>query len=65
MPIYKFKSFEDARRALWNLKPDAEYYRQVSRLFAIGFRISPPACKRGIFPFRSINEANASNKRNG
>lgn len=62
MPVYKFKSFEDARQALWNFNPDAEYYRRVARLFELGFTLSPPVCKHGLFPFRSIEEANAWGK---
>lgn len=57
MPIYKFKSFEDAERALWNFNPDTGYYLQVSKLFELGFRLSPPQCRRGIFKFRSLEEA--------
>ncbi|MFH0975663.1 MAG: hypothetical protein V1874_07750 [Spirochaetota bacterium] len=60
MPIYKYKSFEDARRALWTYNPDAVYFKRIARLFEIGFRLSPPVCKRGVFPFHSIEEANSS-----
>ncbi len=58
MPVYKFKTFEDAERALWTLNPDDEYYRRVRGLFEIAFRLAPPKCRRGIFRFSSIEEAN-------
>jgi len=57
MPVYKFKSFEDAERALWNFNPDSDYYRRVAGLFQITFKLSPPACKRGVHPYRNIEEA--------
>jgi hypothetical protein len=62
MPIYKYKSFEDARRALWNHNPDDEYYKRVARLFELAFTLSPPKNKRGIFTFHNISEANSSGK---
>jgi hypothetical protein len=62
MPLYKFKSFEDARQALWNYNPDAEYFRRIAQLFKIGFKLAQPVCRRGIFTFRNIDEANAFNK---
>jgi hypothetical protein len=59
MPIYKYKSFEDAKHALWTYNPDAAYYKRIARLFEIGFTLSPPVCKHGVFPFHSIEEANS------
>ena len=57
MPLYKFKSFEEAEQALWNFKPDPEYYRQVSQLFDLAFRLAPPRNTPGILKYKSINEA--------
>lgn len=58
MTIYKFNSFEEAERALWDFNPHTEFYRRVAGLYEIAFRISPPQCKHGIFKFRSIEDAN-------
>jgi hypothetical protein len=33
MPIYKYKSFEEAERALWNFHPDEAYFRKVADLW--------------------------------
>jgi hypothetical protein len=60
MPLYKYKSFEDARHALWNYNPGIEYYKRVARLFNLAFNLSPPRNKKGVFPFRNISEANTS-----
>ena len=62
MPLYKYKTFKEARQSLWNYNPDAAYYRRVAQLFNIGFKLAPPVCRRGVFPFRSIEEANAFTK---
>lgn len=59
MPVYKFKSYEQARQALWNFNPDNDYFIRIARLFNLGFRLSPPVCRRGVFYFRNIEEANA------
>lgn len=48
MPIYTYKSFEEAERALWNFNPDEEYYRQVSQLFQLAFSLNPPKNTPGI-----------------
>lgn len=60
MPVYKFKSFEEAERALWNFNPDAGYYRRVAGLFELAFRLSPPKCRRGVLAFHSLDEAKNS-----
>ncbi len=62
MPIYKYRSFEEAERALWNFNPDTEYYRQVSQLFDLAFRLSPLKNTPGIFKFKSIDDAGRERK---
>lgn len=57
MPVYKYRSFEEAEKALWCLEPDEEYYRNASRLWEIA-DIIPHTCPKGIFKFRTIEEAN-------
>lgn len=58
MPIYKYKSFEQTERALWNFQPDAAYYKKVVALWAFANRLRPIKYPRGIFKFRTIEEAN-------
>ncbi len=63
MPIYKFKSFEEAEKALWNFDPDENYYQKIAKLFQLGFRLSPPQCRRGIFKFKNFEEREKFNKK--
>lgn len=58
MPVYKYKTFEQAERALWNFQPDAAYYKKVAELWAFANRLRPIKYPRGIFKFRTIEEAN-------
>ena len=57
MPVYRFKSFEEAERAMWTFDPDAGYYERVRQLFDIAAHLSPLKCRRGVFKFRSTGEA--------
>ena len=57
MTIYRFKSHEEAAKALWTFNPDADYYKRVSRLFQIAFKLSPMKCVKGIQVFTSIEKA--------
>jgi len=59
MPVYRFRSFEEARRALWRYEPDEAYYRMLSDLFELGNRLAQSAKPAGIFRFHSISEKNA------
>jgi hypothetical protein len=58
MGIEKFKTFEEAERALWCFKPDAEYYKRVAELWKAANRLCPPDFPSGIFKYRTIEEAN-------
>ncbi|HFE64893.1 hypothetical protein B1H10_07940 [candidate division KSB1 bacterium 4484_188] len=58
MPVYKFKTFEEAERALWNFNPDEAYYARVAELWNFANKLSPVSYPRGIFKFRSLEEAN-------
>ena len=58
MPVQKFKTFEEAEEALWNFNPDAQYYKQVAELWEFANKLSPIEYPRGIFKFKTIEEAN-------
>ena len=58
MPVYKYKTFEQAERALWNLHPDAAYYKIVAELWNFANKLRPMRYPRGIFKFRTMEEAN-------
>jgi len=63
MPLQKFRSFEEARRALWVKEDDPRLAIRLRALFAFSRRLV------GIFPFpsglrkfRSIEEADTERK---
>jgi hypothetical protein len=58
MPVYKYKSFDGADKALWNFHPDEEYFKQVAELWRFANKLSPITYPPGIFKFRTIEEAN-------
>lgn len=58
MPIYKYKSFEEAEKALWNIKPDANYFERVSELWEFADKLNPIKYPQGIFKFKTIEQAN-------
>lgn len=58
MPVYKYKSFEEAERALWNFHPDEAYFQRVAELWEFAKKLNPINYPPGIFKFRNIEEAN-------
>lgn len=58
MPIYKYKTFEEAEKALWNFNPDEQYYDRVAELWDFANELSSLSYPKGIFKFKSIEEAN-------
>lgn len=58
MPVYKYKTFEEAEKALWNFEPDEAYFERVRQLFALAQQLNPVRCPRGVFKFKTIEEAN-------
>jgi hypothetical protein len=58
MPVYKFKTFKDAERALWNFQPDEIYYERLKDLWDIADKLNPIAYPKGIFKFKTLQEAN-------
>lgn len=58
MPVQRFRTFDDARRALWCDRDDPSLYRRIARLWATSSRLVPRAIPRGVRMFRSIEESN-------
>ena len=58
MPIQKFRSFDEAREALWGEAGDPAHLRRVAWLWAFSDRLYPMRIPRGLYRFESIEEAN-------
>jgi len=58
MPVYKYKTFEEAEQALWNYHPDEAYYKRVAELWEFANKLNPITYPKGIFKFKTIEEAN-------
>jgi hypothetical protein len=56
--IQKFSSFEEAETALYCLEPDQAYFERVANLWNLVDHLCPRKYPRGIFRYRSIDEAN-------
>jgi len=62
MAVYKFRTFGDAQRALWNFYPDQAYFKQVADLWDTADKLCPVTYPQGIFRFKTIDEANKQRK---
>lgn len=58
MPIFKYKTFEEAERALWNFQPDETYFTKVAELWNFANKLSPIIYPKGIFKFKTLKEVN-------
>lgn len=58
MPIQRFRSFDEARRALWVDRDSPELARRIRSLWAFASRLAPVQHPRGLWKFRTIEEAN-------
>jgi hypothetical protein len=62
MPVERFRTFEEAKEALWNFKPDATYFKQLAELWNTANRLCPISYPKGVFRYKSIDEANKQRK---
>lgn len=58
MPVYKYRTFEEAERALWNFNPDEAYFKRVAELWEFADQLNSIIYPKGVFRFRNIEEAN-------
>jgi hypothetical protein len=59
MPVRRFRSHEEARRALWMDPGDPGLPGRIRRLWERSRKLAPLGIPRGLRKFRSIEEANA------
>lgn len=57
MPVQRFRSFDEARRALWLPVGDPSLPRRLRALWKMAGRLAPRTAPRGLFRFRSLEEA--------
>ena len=57
MSVFKFKTFEEAHRSLWNFFPDDEYFNKVHALFALAGALNKVKYPVGLFKYKTLKEA--------
>jgi hypothetical protein len=57
MPVYKYKSFQDARDALLVKKPDENYYKMLSGFYETFGKLFTKRFPHGVYKFKTIKEA--------
>jgi hypothetical protein len=58
MPVQKFRSFEQAREALWTDPRDPSYARTLAWLWGLSSRLAGRHYPPGVYRYSSIEEAN-------
>lgn len=57
MPVYKYRTLEEAQKALWNFHPDKAYFKQLAELWDTANKLCPMRCPKGVFKYRNIDKA--------
>ena len=58
MVVQKFRSFQEAKEALWCFKPDIDYYQSVKEFWKTTARLRPlKKYPHGISKYKSFAEA--------
>lgn len=61
MPVIKYRSFEEAQKAMWCFWPTEEYYRKLADLFEFSNQIFSHFQRPlpGILKYKSLDQAKA------
>ena len=62
MPIQKFRTLDEARRALWMRSDDPRLPERARALMAFSRRLAIVHAPPGVRKFRAMDEANAERK---
>ncbi len=62
MPVQKFRTLDEARRALWMRSDDPRLPDRARRLMAFSRRLAIVHAPPGVRRFRTMEEANAERK---
>ena len=57
MPVYKYKTFQEARDALIVKNPDENYYKMLEGFYEAFGKIFTKKFPHGVYKFRTIEEA--------
>lgn len=57
MPVYKYKTFQEAKDALVVKNPDAKYYKMLSDFYETFGQIFTRRFPHGVWKFKTIEEA--------
>jgi hypothetical protein len=57
MAVYKYKTFDEAEKALWNFHPDEKYLEGVAKFWDFANRLSSIKYPRGVFKYKDIKQA--------
>ncbi|MBI5211305.1 MAG: hypothetical protein HY927_15130 [Elusimicrobia bacterium] len=60
MPVERFRSFDEAREALWGRGDDSSSLRRAAALWAFSERLCPRRVPSGVHRYRSMGEAQAA-----
>ncbi len=63
MPVQRFRSFDDARRALWIAPGDPALVARIRSVWRFSARLADRRIPRGLRRFRRIEDANAERER--
>jgi hypothetical protein len=63
MPWVKFRTFEEAERALRAPEPGPALWRRIASLWAFSARLSPPRYPAGLYRYRAIEEGQRDRER--
>ena len=58
MPVQRFRSFDEARRALWVESGDPSLARRIAGLWRLSARLVSRRIPRGVRKFHTIEDAN-------
>ena len=63
MPVQRFRSLDDARRALWVAPGDPALFARIRSVWRFSSRLLDRRIPRGLRRFRRIEDANAERER--
>lgn len=58
MTVNKYRTFEEAHKAIWRFETNDSYFKELRRLFEFFGRINPPGYPSGIFKHKDLDSAN-------